>query len=682
MDDSRRIWAAAGLLGVLVASALSILRLAQSEYRLVVHVTDGDGPLGGVWVAVGEKQILTTNSSGYAAVRGGRYELSSSVVTVTDSQLEGRHLSQTVIPEVSWNPFQSESVLEIRLPVVDSAMFPFELTQLESDLSAEGELNESAYAKREMADASNSKIEEVELADNNKPHFVSLKNYSLLRSRIGSENDDGGELFCRFAGLSTYFCNGQSAQAEFRMVEDAIHYQENPQAELVISQVGSREHSTVVKQTKLNESLPESVYQKQTEVHTSGVSISIYLEGNPLSGATVYMSRQKDSRVIPLGKTSHSGILSTRILPAFMGEKFTVVHACCAPKSFSTKLLRKDGETYKANLEKGTGFGVLVQQSAYGFLRGNAVFELHSDDLKLSVSGQDGLAFYDSGKLPETRLERVLIRNGLPSEYFLDSENNQNQLTHVLMAANEPFLPTLAVVESEGDQFHRGVLKSGYLRRWRRDFMARLMQLQTVRTQVSGESEARLRLAQESLTRLRSSGWKQTLLASEWDFVLSIDYNDNGDALEFVLSDRSGNKLMRRSVRAQDSIPERVAREQFSEMVKIFPFEGYVLSESGGDLELSFTEQKSYGLIAGSKLALYSHELIDSTQLKTELIGLAEVKNGESEGMVKARVTHMSRSSSSTSPFPVIVRVVKVAQDFYKAELRKNSFAVFEKDSL
>ena len=84
MDDSRRTWAIAGLLGILAASAMGILRLAQSEYRLVIHVKDVYGPVGGVWVAVGEKDILTTNAAGYLEVRGERHELSSALVSVTD----------------------------------------------------------------------------------------------------------------------------------------------------------------------------------------------------------------------------------------------------------------------------------------------------------------------------------------------------------------------------------------------------------------------------------------------------------------------------------------------------------------------------------------------------------------------------------------------------------------------
>ncbi|MEY2986711.1 MAG: hypothetical protein RJB13_232, partial [Pseudomonadota bacterium] len=500
--------------------------------------------------------------------------------------------------------------------------------------------------------------------------------------------DSHGALFCKFVGFSSAFCASDKIQLHIPPMMARVP--EVPVQSAHVTDGNETSHSLGV-QTAFDSRQPSvdpgqpsfgDSSQNSVEVQSRTVSIAVFNENTPIQGAYVYMSRMKDSRVIPLGRTSSSGLLSTRISSQFLGENFTVVHECCAPKKVNPKLLRKDGETYRVNLERGTGFGVLVQQSAYGYLRNNAEFEIHADSVKLSVSGQDGLAFYDAAKTPDIRLQRVLIRNGLPSEIFTDKKNKQNGLTHVLMAGNEPFKPTLALIESEEKQFHKGVLKSSYLRRWRRDFMARLMRLQTVRTQVSSESEARLKLAQVSLSEVRESGWKQTQLSSEWDFLLSVEYKDKDETLELVLSERSGAELLRKNLNVQDTLPEIISRSYFNELVETVPFEAYVLSESEGELELSFAQSKAYGLSAGSRVALYSHELVDSDKLKTVLIGFAEIKKGNGEGLVKAKVTHMDPSFQSASVFPSIVRAVKVGSDFYKTEMSKNSLAVFKKESL
>ena len=107
-----------------------------------------------------------------------------------------------------------------------------------------------------------------------------------------------------------------------------------------------------------------------------------------------------------------------------------------------------------------------------------------------------------------------------------------------------------------------------------------------------------------------------------------------------------------------------------------------MLSEAEGVVDLAFTQKKQFGLTSDSRFALYSHELLDSDRLKTELIGFAKVEQGENVGVVKAKVTHMSPLSRSSSVFPSVVRAVKVGPEFYKAELRKNSFAALKKDPL
>jgi hypothetical protein len=681
MNDSRRTWAMAGILGVLAALAMGTMRLAQSEYRLLIHVTDSNGPLGGVWVAVGEKDILTTNTNGYLEVRGKRHELNSAVVTVTDAQAEGRHLAQSVLAHVSWNPFQTESVIEIKLPVIESSVAPHFLTQLDSFSQADELPKATEQLKTENLDLLVGSIEETELADDNSSPVTSLTSFSLMRAENRNFDDANGTLLCQFAGFSPKFCISSidvveipfSKEVVTEKVADASQYNSND------SQFVGLSEQKADASAELNDT---PVTKTVREAQPNGMSVLVSMNNSPLSGAYVYMSRQKDSRVIPLGKTSSAGVVQTQVWPEFFGEKITVVHECCAPKSFSTKLLQKAGEAYKVNLEPGIGFAVLVQQIAYGLLRSTAAFELHGESGKLSVAEQDGLAFFDSGKLPETRLQRVLIRNGLPSEYFAGTKSDQNKLTHVLMAANEPFQPTLAVIESDGGLFHKGVLKNSYLRRWRRDFMARLMQLQSVRTQVSGESEARIKLARLNLSQLKESGWKQTQLNSEWDFLLSIDYSEKDEALELVLTDREGSALLRKKVQAKNALPERVSRSNFEELVTVFPFEAYVLSEAEGVVDLAFTQKKQFGLTSDSRFALYSHELLDSDKLKTELIGFAKVEQGENVGVVKAKVTHMSPLSRSSSVFPSVVRAVKVGPEFYKAELRKNSFAALKKDPL
>lgn len=681
MDDSRRIWAIAGLLGTLAASAVGILRLAQSEYRLIIRVTDAQGPLEGVWVAVGERDILSTNSAGYLEVRGARHELSSALVTVTDAHVEGRHLSQSVLAEVSWNPFQTESVLQVKLPVVDSKVELSFMPQPDADDLIESEHKQASLVQNSSESLLGERIDELELADDFVPRVGHFSKFSLLTPDKLVENESAGSLVCLFSGLSSSVCHAAQEQVPIPLFE--IKPPKNHQlsahsfAQEVVLEPAD---STIEEQPESNARLtaPENTAQ----VSRKGVTVAVFNDGMPLSGARVYMSRQKDSRVISVGRTSSNGVVATRVLPQFLGERFTVVHECCAPKSFSARTLPRQDGKYKISLERGVGFAVLVQQSAYGYLRSTSAFELHGDNGKLAVSEQDSLAFYDAAKMPQTRLQRVVIRNGLPSEHFLSDKSVGNQLTHVLMAGNDPFIPSLALIESEDGQFHKGVLKSSYLRRWRRDFMARLMQLQTIRTQVSGETEARLKLASLELNHIRKSGWKQTPLASEWDFALSINYSDKDETLELHLTDRNGTVIVERKVGAEDALPERASRSHFEELVEKIPFEAYVMSEAEGEIELSFTQKKSFGLKKNSRFALYSHELLNSENLKTELIGFAELTDDESEGLVKAKITHLHSYSQAAAGFPPIVRAVKVGQDFFSSELKKNSFAALKKDSL
>lgn len=672
MNDSRRTWAIAGLLGILAASGLGILKLANSEYRLIVRVSDADGALAGVWVAVADKDVLTTNSDGFIAVRGTRFHLSSALVTATDSHPDGRHLSRSVLAEVSWNPFRSETRLDIQLPIVETNSDSMNLAQDDNFIAEEQFRIPKQAIGAETIAADSGRIDEVELYDSS---ALTLGiSPSLVLNRAGGADDDGTSLLCQFAGLSVEFCTALSEYLKIPLIHGAPVKDFNASVQV---SAGTAEKPPLL-ETKDSQSLTQPSTPRQETGrpnNVSVVSVSVFHEGEPLPDAAVYMSRLKDSRVIYLGRTSSNGVLTTSVFPQFVGEKLTVAHDCCAPKSFATKTLQERNGAFRINLESGSGFAVMVQQNAYGYLRNTGVFELHGSSGKLSVSNQDGIAFYDAAKTPDVTLQRVMLRNGLPSEYFVGEQSKKNRLTRYLMVANEPYVPTVALIETENEKFHKGVLKSRFLRRWRRDFMARLMQLQSIRTQVSGESEARLNLAQMSLSQIVREGWKSTQIASEWDFVLSVDYNEKEDSLELMLKERGGTTLLQKKIIAQDALPEKVARSHFNELLDVFPFEAHVLSEADGELELSFEQRAHYGLTANSRLALYSHELQDVNTVTSELIGFARLIDGVETGLVKARITHMSPEYLKDSALPSIVRAIKVGENFYSSQLEKNRFA-------
>lgn len=674
MQNSRRVWVAAGVLGLALVAGAGLLRLANSQYRLTIQVVDSRGPVSSAWVAFGERDIVTTNPQGRVVFEGSRFELSRAPITVTDSFAGGNHLSQTLIAEISWNPLRTESEFKVQLPIVE-----LERYNAYAPIYSESDLANAASAMpddRPVSELNSARpLDEVELYDTSASPLGG-RGFSVLLADRWSVSERFS--LCYLSGLSAVVCRLSGEGEELRpplsshglkafvAEEDSnpLPASVQPVQLSVPAESGAlhADHSTVPVQA--GGSVRETV------------TLMVMKEREPLAEALVFMSRQKDSRIVPLGRTSVAGLLSTSITPDFFGEKITVVHPCCAPRAFASKTLHKKNGNLVVNVQSGKGLAVLVQHSAYGYLRNTASYELFSDSSKIAVSEQDGFAFYDAGKTPEVQLRRVLVRNGLPSEFFADGKKDQYPLTRYLIAANEPFIPAVALIETSHEKFHSGVLKSRFLRRWRRDFMARLMQTQSLRAVVSGETETRLALAGVGVGDVLQTGWHKTQLASEWDFAVAIDYDDQKNSAEIRLMNGRGSLLMKESVVDSDTLPERLAKSQFDRLLQRFPFESSVLSESDGEIELSFPVKKNFGLQSDSRLALYSHELIGSDLHKSQLFGFAAVLEGDDSGPVTARITHILPSFSGESTFPPVVRAVKVDRQFYLNEIKKSDFSL------
>lgn len=685
MTHSRLMWMLGGAAGIFFAVAGSVALLALSEYELRIRVSDSNGALEGAWVALDDREVVTTNPLGFVVLKGRRYEFDSALLTISDTSVSTLHLSKTLRTQISWNPFRSESVLEVNLPIIESDSILSDSGSTEGsrvDIPLPFEGTSSNSKSDTVADAS--PIVEEELSESGTVLGINARLEDFLQ-KSGSQNSS--VLACLLAGLSQTICDSQVNVV-------APPFSESP-SEIVVAVVSPKQNfseSMLLEASPTavsSESTVESEESKKMPIGRNGsalssgpIRIEISLAGRPVEGALVFMSRLKDNRVRELGRSSSEGVLLVKSSPEFWGETVTVFHDCCAPRTLPAKIVKQAGEErVRLELQSGTGLGVLLRQEAYGHLRKVGLFELASSQGKLSVSGQDGFALYNSTKTPDQLPSRILLRQGKPSEFFTRpndmSELRSKPLTY-LVAPDEPYLPALAILEKTEGRPFQGLLKSSPLRRWRRDFMARLMQQSSLRSQVSSECEARINAAGESATDIVANGWSQTQLAGEWDFLLAIDYNDATHSVSVSAKNSEGRSFFEKEFRFGKEtlqVPESVSRRAFQSFVESVPFEAHVLRQQGNVVELSFSNLSLFGLKDDSSIALYQQSGSLGDEKTSELAALAVVVSAEAGQAVKARITHWNSRSRKTEILPDVVRALKISEDAYRKEALRSSMA-------
>jgi hypothetical protein len=664
--------------------------------------------------------IQVTDSNGWAVIRGSRLALDNEFLTVSDPSLKRLHMSKVLKTQMSWKPWENRTQLEVILPIIeggpvladddgklgsqlDLPIISAEENNLKAQAESSAQTSETAgVAERPLAGSAGWREETLEPPENITPMIdaaVSLDALQTEAAQVASivAFDD---FLCTVAGFSASTCAvstpfsglvqkwGFNPLALSRSTATPWLPNSNHQdAERKNVQIAKKERAAVEPQ-QVN---PKALSSVQETSHTSGViqrsqaKIIVSNEGRRIAGARVFMSRLKDNRVLDLGQTSSDGVLDVRIPKGFWGENLIVFHSCCSPKSLAVKrIVSSGGEVLSAELSSGTGYGVLVQREAYGFLRKVDSSELFSSFGKLTVSGVDGFALYNGTKTPGHLLTKVQIRGARPSEFRVASAEaalSKEEPLKFLVSPSETYSPALALVEQVGGQVFQGVLKNANLRRWRREFIARLMHLQSVRSIVSAESESRMAAAGESLPDIVTRGWSQTQLAGEWDFLLSMIYDENTGSLRLSGMDAQGVEFfeMRHQFSQQTSkeVPETLARMAFNRFVESIPFEASLVEQREQTVQLSFSDLTSYGLKKGTPIALYqqSGEPADSQRLN-ELAALAVVETSSADKKVSARITHWNRQHRRTEVLPTVVRAVKISPEFYRMESSRKNFAL------
>lgn len=684
MTDSRIFWGMLGGAGALVVAAAGAVFVASTQYRMEVRVRDARGPLAGAWVAWNDGVVHTTDAEGQVRLQARRFEFADALLTASDSSLSTLRLSQSLRIQPSWIPWVRTSFIEINLPDMGTQS-PLESVrrELKSGLEIPWALAQSPSATGAEETSFEPPLREEVLSDGGESSAIASVKLDAALLELSR-----GRVFvfvCMSSGLSPSFCFDSETPSLFpnstapapkkaseASVADQLGEKSIPEQTLAISSPGS------VSLTG-DESSSSSV---GTALVRMAVRVEVLLAGKPLDGAQVYMSRLRDNRVRELGRTSSDGSLEVRLPHEFWGETVTVFHACCAPRTFSAKLAKQGNDArLRLEVQEGKGFGVLVQHDAYGFLRKFNSFEMLSPEGKLAVSGQDGFALYDSSKTPLSTLQKVVIRGARPTDFFTDSQTkrmNSSLPLAYLVAPDEVYRPALAILETNEGRSFTGVLKNAALRRWRRDFMARMMQQTSLRALVSAESEARLSAAGESAVAVSSNGWSKTPLAGEWDFLLTIDYSDNKGGVRLSGVNHEGeNFYSHNNLFSKDTgeLPEQRSRRDFESLVNQFPFEGYVLRQDGQRVDLTFESEKDYGLKDDTPLAFYQVSTSETGQRPIELAALGLIESQGSSSGVRARVTHWNNKTRKTAVFPDVVRVLKVTQDFYKREAVRSQMA-------
>jgi hypothetical protein len=525
-------------------------------------------------------------------------------------------------------------------------------------------------------------LNEEELSESERPSLTNEKFEVAL-----TELSQGQAAFfvCVTSGLSSTFCRNFSVAKVFSGVavssnNSTVEVSSANQWKEGILSEGSP--ATPPPSSDPISTVDAAVHAENSALDRSLVRVEILSAGKPLEGAVVYMSRLRDNRVRELGRTAADGSLKLKVPSEFWGETVTVFHSCCAPRTFPSKLVRQGGESrLRLEVQAGSGFGVLIQHDAYGFLRRFSGFEMLSEEGKLAVSGQDGFALYDGSKTPQAFLKKVLVRGARPSDFFADSKSTALNSAHPLsyvVAPDEVYRPSLAVLETQEGRPYSGLLKNASLRRWRRDFMARLMQQTTLRGLVSTECESRLAAAGESAVAITSHGWAKTHLAGEWDFLLTIDYSDFKGGVQLAAVNHEGESFFAQSnnfSKNSSELPEQISRRGFEEFLSKFPFEGYVLRQNGQQVDLTFANEKDYGLKNETPVAFYQLASTETGQRAVELAALGLIESDGTSSGVRAKVTHWNNRTRKTSVLPDVVKVLKVSAEFYKREAVRSQMA-------
>ncbi|NBW82713.1 hypothetical protein EBR21_13260, partial [bacterium] len=515
------MWGLGGIAGLLMTSVVLTVKLAVTPVTLKLRVRDGEGPLSGVWVSLEDRDVLVTDAAGSVEIKGARWELDNALVTVSDPSFEKLHLSQSRRASISWSPWKNVAEIEIQLPSVGSEDRAGNAERRESsvlDLPIEGESSAATnFSSEGDAKRMSGSLREEELAgsDGIAQNMVD----AAVESRIPTAVENTHlNLSCRLLGMASFFCPSSAnivpppgLTASLAPAWFSFSRETSPDKETAES--GSGLASTSL-ETQPSEQ--ESGRRSESLVKTSKVKILVTNSGQPLAGARVFMSRMKDNRVQELGLTAVDGVLESKIPREFFGESVTIFQECCAPRTFAVKFPSKsDAEPIRFELSPGSGFAALIQREAYGFLRKVEQSELHSSKGKLTVSGLDGFAIYNNTKTPEQIVSSIKVRAAKPSEFRVAADTLKGSASAplgFLVSSEQTYLPALAIVERDDGKSFQGVLQNSELRRWRRDFIARLMQLQSLRPVVSVESESRIAAAGESLPDVVTRGWSETQL--------------------------------------------------------------------------------------------------------------------------------------------------------------------------
>ncbi|MFZ9520309.1 MAG: hypothetical protein ACO3A4_07520 [Silvanigrellaceae bacterium] len=684
MNHSRLMWGLGGIAALLATSGALGVKLAIARVTLKVRVTDNAGPLSGVWVSFEDRDVLVTDHNGTVEIQGRRWELDNALLTVSDPSAEILHLSQNRRASVSWNPWKKSSEMEIRLPVLDA-----ESTAQASqgrgdsaiDLPMDGQLTAQSPDEVQLQPGP---LREEELSSSEEtagPGEVnpgeSMKGAATHKIRF--------DMNCRISGLPGFICGvvSNSERPPSIAAGNVPSWLSFPDELLGQSALPNVDKEIATMPLEAVPSNEESGRRIATVFKTGKVKIQVMSAGEPISGATLYMSRMKDNRVHELGMTGSDGILESKYPKEFFGESVTVFQECCAPRSFPVKFSAKVEEPLRFELSPGTGTAALVQREAYGFLRKVEQSELHSAGGKLTVSGLDGFAIYNSTKTPNQSATSVRIRGAKPSEYRFaaDGAGVPSVAPQTFLVSSEQnYLPALAIVERADGKSFQGVLQNSELRRWRRDFIARLMQLQSVRPVVSIESEARIAAAGESLPDIVARGWSETHLAGEWDLMLSIQYDEKNGEVRLSGLDAFGREffesrqaLMKTSPQLA---PESAARKTFDAWLATVPFEGGVFEQRENNVVLTFSDARQFGIKPGTTFAIYQESSDPGqNQRLSELAALAKVNDSTGEGRVSATVTHWNLKNRKTGILPDVVRVVKVSEETYLRESKRKGLS-------
>lgn len=713
MRSSRLMWILGGFAGLTLSLAVLLLRLAFSEYHVQVTVNDRTGALPGVWVSMDESDVQTTNAEGQVQLSGRRYKLDNALITITHPALKSRYISKTFPLDISWKPWQTSTQINVELTAVEGDDGAFE-SGIVMDIP------EATQSEKDHADvrAQNPSFD-GEVSGQQSQHSFREEQLTEIESpldKIKSENDavfvPSDELivsvyFCHVLEFSDDIClmgDGRNSPPErafhvpqaFRVAQAPVRRNQSvandkgSESTLKVPGPTSQDGATLDKKSKDDEGrLKRSLFR-----------IVVTLEEKPLGDARVYMSRLKDNRIRELGISQSDGSIESKIPLEFLGESLTVFHSCCAPKTFPINISkRKDVLGVKAEMSTGQGQGVLVQREAYGHLRTFDSADMISAKGKLAVTGADGFVLHNSTKSPELVFSKLQIRGARPGEFVvtsMDAQKSQIEPLNFLVAPEKNYLPALAIVERMDGKSFQGLLKNPDLRRWRREFMARLMHLQTVRSVVSNESEARVVAAGESLSDIISRGWTETHLAGEWDFLLSLQYDDKNGEIKISAINPSGVEFFSRkhefktqlalipneaAMRSQKTnMPESAAFQSFDGFLQALPFEGQIVEQSGNKVSLSFSELKSFGLKAGSPLAIYQESTETSSGSRlTELAALAVVDDSETSKHVSAEIKYWNLKNRKTQILPSVVRVAKVSLEFYQRESMRRGFSMSSK---